>query len=143
MYKIYFMKHKSAVIEAFLLLTPQAELHTSFKIKTLQCDDVVQYESLNPFPGAFRILKEVSCSCTSQQNEVFDRRQAYCSGRLAQAYLLVKYVYLINRLPSPVLHNKSPFELIFKTKPDHSLLRPFECLSYPHLRPINSNKLRV
>lgn len=50
-------------------------------------------------------------------------------------------VFLINRLPTPVLNNVSPFFKLFQQHPDYSILRVFGCACYPYLRPYNRHKL--
>ena len=50
--------------------------------------------------------------------------------------------YTINRLPSPILQNKSPFEVLFQYVPDYSLLKPFGCLCFPKFMASSANKLQ-
>ncbi|KAD4889465.1 hypothetical protein E3N88_21538 [Mikania micrantha] len=50
-------------------------------------------------------------------------------------------VYLINRMPSRTNSHTSPFEHLFKRKPDLSFLRVFGCQCYPHLRSYNTHKM--
>jgi hypothetical protein len=50
-------------------------------------------------------------------------------------------IYLINRLPSPVIHNESPFSKLFNKAPDYTILRTFGCLCYPLLGPYANHKL--
>ena len=51
-------------------------------------------------------------------------------------------VFLINRLPTSTLNNKSPFECLFQKSPDYTSLRVFSCACYPFLRPYNNYKLQ-
>ena len=49
--------------------------------------------------------------------------------------------YLINRMPTITLNNKSPFELLFNKKPNYLKLKQFGCLCFPLTRPYNKHKL--
>jgi len=49
--------------------------------------------------------------------------------------------YLINRLPSPVLGNKSPFFILHLQLPDYKFLKCFGCACFPFTRPYNNHKL--
>ena len=51
-------------------------------------------------------------------------------------------VYLINRLPTNVLNNKTPFDLIYDKSPSYSSFRVFGCSCFPFLRPLNQHKLQ-
>jgi hypothetical protein len=55
------------------------------------------------------------------------------------AFLTV--VYIINRLPTPTLQNKSPYLKLYNCDLDYKKLRVFGCLCYPLLQPYNSHKL--
>lgn len=50
--------------------------------------------------------------------------------------------YLINKMPTSVLQNKSPHEVLFHEKPNYTKLRVFGFLAYPWLQPSNKNKLQ-
>lgn len=49
--------------------------------------------------------------------------------------------YLINRMPTRVIDNKSPIERLFKTPPNYSMLKIFGCACWAHLRPYNKHNL--
>lgn len=52
--------------------------------------------------------------------------------------------YLINRLPTPLLSHKSPYELLHKSPPIYSNLRVFGCLCYTtNLTPNNKFDYRA
>lgn len=50
-------------------------------------------------------------------------------------------VFVINRLPTPVLENKSPFETLFGIAPDYATFKPFGCRVFPCLHDYVENKL--
>ena len=57
------------------------------------------------------------------------------------SYALSTTVHIINRLPTLNLKNSTPWEVLFKSKPDLTHLRTFGCICFPLLRPYNAHKL--
>ena len=51
--------------------------------------------------------------------------------------------YLINRQPTPLLKNKSPFEALFGQSPNYLKFKRFGCICYPLMRAYNSNKMQA
>lgn len=45
-------------------------------------------------------------------------------------------------MPTPVLSNKTPFEILFHQVPNYKRLKTFGCLCYPWLRPHSTSKLQ-
>jgi hypothetical protein len=64
---------------------------------------------------------------------------------LLQRYFWLKafstVVFLINRLPTPVLSGRSPYEALFGARSDYTLLRTFGCSCYPFLGDYGQDKL--
>lgn len=99
------------------------------------------------------IISRISCPHTAEQNDLVT--QAYNNNEIdscLQASLLKKVkdgclltaVYLINRLPSPVLHKKMPYELLYNgnnAQPQYNLLRVFGCQYFPYLVSYQRDKL--
>ena len=50
--------------------------------------------------------------------------------------------YLINRLPTSIIQNFSPYEKLFAQAPNYNFLRVFGCSCWPNLWPYNSHKLQ-
>lgn len=40
--------------------------------------------------------------------------------------------YIINRLPTPILQNKTPFQALYNKPPNYSLLKTFGCLTFAY-----------
>ena len=58
------------------------------------------------------------------------------------SYAISIVLHLINRLPTPILRNLSPWELLFKAKPDLLHLKVFGCTCFPFLKPYNTHKFQ-
>ncbi|XP_019260809.1 PREDICTED: uncharacterized protein LOC109238785 [Nicotiana attenuata] len=88
------------------------------------------------------IIHQSSCIYTPQQNGVAKRRHKYILEMVRalrfQASVPLRFwgecintaVYIINRLPSTVLHKRSPFEIKFGHSPSLHHMRVFGCLGY-------------
>lgn len=46
------------------------------------------------------------------------------------SYAVNDVVYIINRVPNPILKNKSPYFMLFKEEPDLHTLKVFDTLTY-------------
>jgi hypothetical protein len=99
------------------------------------------------------IAHSISCPYTAQQNCLVERKHRHVVemglAMLAQSGLSKEFwvesfltaIFLINRLPTPLVQNGSPFSILFKQPPDYANLRIFRCACYPLLRLYNSYKL--
>ncbi|KAA8538352.1 hypothetical protein F0562_027825 [Nyssa sinensis] len=146
------------VVEAFccfLKFKCYAENLLNQKIKCLQSDGGGEF-TYHPFCDFLQsngIIHHMSCPHTPQQNGVAERKHRHVTetglAMLAHAHLLLTYwveafntaIFLINKLPTAVLHNQSPFQFLLNKSPDYSCIKVFGCICYPLLRPYNHHKL--
>jgi len=92
-------------------------------------------------------MQRFSCPHTPQQNGVAERKDLHQSLKESSLALLfhsncpeylwmdvfMTAVFLMNRLPSKTLSNKSPFEELYGSASDYTFLRVFGCACYPVL----------
>jgi len=152
---LYPILYKSEVFQCFVKFKLLVENLFTTKIKQFQSDNGGEYTSkqFKDYLSQSGILHRLSCPHTSQQNGIAERKHRHIVEvgltLLAQSGLSPKFwvdsfltaIYLINRLPTSVLQQESPFSKLMKREPDYTLLRTFGCLCYPLLRPYANHKL--
>ncbi|KAJ0469227.1 putative RNA-directed DNA polymerase [Helianthus annuus] len=123
-------------------------IETQFRkrIKRIRCDNGGEFTSnrMKTFYSQEGILLETTCPYTPQQNGVVERKHRHlletARALMFQGSLPKKFwgecietaVYIINRLPSKVIHHKTPHEIIMGNIPDYEEMRTMGCLVYYH-----------
>ncbi|CAN1217084.1 Retrovirus-related Pol polyprotein from transposon TNT 1-94 [Linum perenne] len=138
---VYLMNNKSEVRSLIVRFCEMVETHFSVKVKTVRTDNGQEFN----FPSFYHskgIIRQTSCVQTSQQNGRVERKHqhivAVARSLLFQSsmpimfwgYAIYHAVHLINRLPTPILSQKTPFEVLFQQPAVYSHLRVFGSLSY-------------
>ncbi|KAM1263510.1 hypothetical protein ACFX15_027977 [Malus domestica] len=153
---IYPMLKKSEVFLHFTNFITLISNQFSKMVKILQSDRGKDYDNLSfrQLCAKKGIHHRFSCPHTPQQNGLAERKHRHISemGRtlLLAANLPHKFwaealctaVYIINRLPTPVLKWTSPFHNLFGRVPDYMALRTFGCACFPYLGDYATNKLQ-
>jgi hypothetical protein len=147
--------NKSDVLTCFIKFKLLVENLFDTHIKYLKSDNGGEYTSIafKKFLSQNGIFHRLTSPHTSQQNGIAERKHRHIleTGLTlpAQSGLPPKYwvdafltfFFLINRLPSPVINNDSPFFKLFHKALNYTLLQTFSCLCYPLLCPYAAHKL--
>ena len=153
---VYLLKNKSDVFDVFKYFKAYIETQLHTQIKILRTDGGGEYTSNvhNHFCSSYDIIHQTLCPHTFQQNGTAKRKHRhlikYSITMLSHSNLPLSYwsyvvstaTHIINRLLTPLLHNKSPWEVLFKSKPDLLHLRTFGCTCFPLLKPYNKHKFQ-
>ena len=148
---VYLLKNKSDT--QFFIPNFVNMVHTQFhaSVKTIRSDNGTTF-FLREFFHSKGILHQLSCVDTPQQNAIVERKHHHIFN-VARALkfqsnlplclwgdCILTAIYLINKLPSKSLHNKSPYELLFKSSPPYNHLKCFACLGFISTLPHNRHK---
>lgn len=138
---VYILKYKTEVPSIFENFYKMILNQFCCNIKMIRTDHGTEF-NLNLFCQQNGIIHQKSCVQTPQQNGVVERKHQHllnvARALKFQSHLPIEYwseciltaAYIINRLPTPVLNNKTPFEILFQTKPSYDHMKVFGCLCF-------------
>ncbi|KAL5543220.1 hypothetical protein UlMin_010930 [Ulmus minor] len=141
---IYPLKQKSDALSIFLQFKALVENQFDRKIKAIQSD----------VGGEFWHSIKVFLPLYLSQNGRAERKHRHIVETgltlLAQANMPLKYwpdafhtaTFLINRLPTPVLQDSTPFSKLFSKQPNYMSFKGFGCACFPCLRTYQRHKFQ-
>ncbi|CAA7018700.1 unnamed protein product [Microthlaspi erraticum] len=150
---LYPLKRKSDVRETFIAFKSLVENRFQQKIQTMYSDNGSEFIALRSFLTTHGITYLTSPPHTPEHNGVAERKHMHIVETgltlLHQAsmpksywtYAIAAAIYLINRLPAPLLQNESPYTKLFHQKPNYLKLCVFGSLCFSWLRPYANHKL--
>jgi len=121
-------------------------------IKVIRSHNGPEFEYIDLY-NKYDIIHQKSCVGTPQQNSVVERKHQHVlnvtRSLLFQSNLPKSYwsyavnhvVHLINRMPSAILKDKSPYGMLYQKPPTYLDLKTFGCLSFAYTFDVNRSKL--
>ena len=133
---VYMLKTKSEVSSLLPNFCNMVKTQFNTSVKTIRTDNGSEF-FLTKFYGDNGIVHQRSCVETPQQNGVVERKHQHllntARALMFQANLplifwsdcVLTAAHIINRIPTPLLQNKTPFEMLFHKSPNLSHLKIF------------------
>ena len=149
---IYLLLDKMEVFKMFMMFVAMVDRQFNQKIKIVQSDNGNEFNCLFEFFNATGIIFQHSCVGTPQQNGRVERKHKHilsvARALRFQAKLPIYFwgecvlaaAHLINRTQTPLLQNKTPFEILFNKPPSFDAIRTFGCLCFAHNQQTHGDK---
>ncbi|CAL9010567.1 unnamed protein product [Prunus brigantina] len=152
---VFFLQHKSQVLNVFKRFKSMVELQSGYKIKKLRSDRGGEYISLEflKFCDDVGMEKQLTVAYSPQQSGVAERKNRtiveMTRTMMVEKRIPLKFwaeavntaVYLQNRSPISALDNTTPFKKFSGRKPGVKHLRIFGSLCYIHIPSQKRHKL--
>ncbi|KAL0431167.1 UNVERIFIED_CONTAM: Retrovirus-related Pol polyprotein from transposon RE1 [Sesamum radiatum] len=147
----FLMHHKSQVVHILTSFFARILTHFGTKIKVVRTDNGSKFlsSSCQDFFQKQGVIHQKTYTYTPQQNGVVERKHRHllqvARALMFQSQLpkhfwgdsILTATHIINKLPTPTLNWKSPFEILYDSPPTYDNLKMFGCLCfasniYPH-----------
>ncbi|KAJ0568794.1 putative RNA-directed DNA polymerase [Helianthus annuus] len=141
---VYLLKRKSDASNCLISFQKMVKTQFNKNVKRIRCDNGGEFTSnrMVTFYNEEGMLLETTCPHTPQQNGVVERKHRHLletaralkfEAKLPSTFwgeCILTAAYIINKLPSTTINNKTPYEIIYNQKPNYDHMRVFGCLSY-------------
>uniref|UniRef100_A0A251S5C6 Putative ribonuclease H-like domain-containing protein n=1 Tax=Helianthus annuus TaxID=4232 RepID=A0A251S5C6_HELAN len=141
---VFLLKHKYEAGDRLMYFHKLVKTQFGKMIKRIRCDNGGEFVSnrMNDFYAEQGIILETTCPHMPQQNGIVEIKHRHlletARALRFEANLPKKFwgecvmtaAYIINRLPSKTIDNKTPFEILFEEKPEYEHMKVFGCLAY-------------
>ncbi|KAL2246003.1 UNVERIFIED_CONTAM: Retrovirus-related Pol polyprotein from transposon TNT 1-94 [Sesamum indicum] len=141
---VFLMKQKSETTS--LLIDFHKMILTQFdkRIKIVRTDNGSEFlgQQIVDFYKREGIIHQTTCTYTPQQNGVVERKHKHLlevarslmfQSKLPKMFwtdAILTATYIINRLPTPILKWKTPYEILYNKPVDYSHFKTFGCLCF-------------
>ncbi|CAL5380597.1 unnamed protein product [Camellia sinensis] len=152
---LFLMKNRSELKQLYYNFATMVKTQFSKTIKLFRSDNAMEYKDFDflSFLQSHGTQPHRSCPGTSQQNGRAERKHRHILDT-TRALLLssscpehfwgeaaLTAAYTINCIPSPVIHNHTPYERLHGTRPPYTNLRVFGSACFVLLQPHERTKL--
>ncbi|KAJ9535118.1 hypothetical protein OSB04_un001804 [Centaurea solstitialis] len=152
---IYLLKEKSEAFTHFKKFKALAENEIGKSLKVFRSDRGGEFTSLefNTFCDQNGVKRHLTAPYSPQQNGIVERRNRTLmdmTRSIMKAMHVPNYLWgeavnhstnLINRVYTRVLGDTTPYEKLYKRKPNLENVRIFGCLAHAKVEPVNLKKL--
>ena len=149
------MKHRSKLLQVYSNFAKMVETQFSKCIKIFLSNNALECTQygFQAVLHSYGTVYQLTCPGSSQQNCRTKRKFRHILDIIHALLLSTKVptpfwgkaalhaVHTINRIPSPVIQNQTPYERLFGSPPDYHHFRSFDSACFVFLQPHEYNKL--
>ena len=153
---IFHIKHRSELLQVYCNFAKIVETQFSKRIKIFQSDNTLEYTqyAFQAILHSYGTIHQLTCPGTSQQNGRAKRKLRHILDTVHTLLLSAKVptpfwgkaalhvIHTINRIPSPVIQNQTPYDWLFRSSLDYHHLSSFNFACFVLLQSHEHNKLK-